>query len=179
MMVRMGNELRPSGKIAYILILFLLATMIPMAGPMAYAGAAPASAASTGVTEWVDFTLPDASGRQVSLGQFLGKKPVLLVFWATWCAICKEEVPVINKMHREPPTSGKVQILALDFMESEKKVNAFIASKKVAYPVLLDRRGRVARKYKVVGIPTYILFDRDGKVLFREHDLPDIGKYLE
>jgi peroxiredoxin len=148
-------------------------------GRTAHGGTGQASAATNETGGWVDFTLPDASGKQVSLGQFLGKKPVLLVFWATWCAICKEEVPVINRMHSDPPMSGKVQILALDFMESEKKVNAFISSKKVAYPVLLDRRGRVARKYKVVGIPTYILFDRDGKVLFRDHHLPDIGKVLK
>jgi peroxiredoxin len=175
----MGNELRPSGKIAYILILFMLATMVSVAGQTVYEGTAPASAASTGTKEWVDFTLPEPGGEQVSLRQFIGKKPVLLVFWATWCPRCNDEVPVINRMHREPPTSEKVQILALDFMESEKKVNAFIAKKKVAYPVLLDRRGKVARKYKVVGIPTYILFDRDGKVVFRDHDLPEIGKYLK
>jgi peroxiredoxin len=171
--------LRPSGKISAVLTLLLLATMMPMSGPTAYAGAAPASAASTGVKEWVDFTLPDAGGRQVSLSQFIGKKPVLLFFWATWCPHCNESVPVINRMHQEASTSGKLQILALDFMESEKKVNAFISSKKVAYPVLLDRRGRVARKYKVLGIPTYILLDRDGKVVFRDHELPEIGKYLK
>jgi peroxiredoxin len=175
----MGNELRPSGKIAYILILIMLATTVSVAAQTVYAGTKPASALTTGVTEWVDFTLPDAAGRQVSLGEFIGKTPVLLFFWATWCPHCNESVPVINRMHREPPTSGKVQILALDFMESEKKVNAFIAKKKVAYPVLLDRRGKVARKYKVVGIPTYILLDREGKVVYRDHDLPEIGKYLK
>jgi peroxiredoxin len=175
----MEQKLRTAGKIATVLILILIATTVTVFGNAAYAGTKAASSASTATKEWVDFTLPEPGGGQVSLGQFIGKKPVLLVFWATWCPRCKEEVPVINKMHREPPTGGKVQILALDFMESEKKVNAFIAKKKVAYPVLLDRRGRVARKYKVVGIPTYILFDRDGKMLVRDHDLPDIGKYLK
>jgi peroxiredoxin len=142
-------------------------------------GAAPASGASTGVTEWVDFTLPDTSGRQVSLGPFIGKKPVLLVFWATWCPHCNESVPVINRMHTEPPTSERLTILALDFMESREKVTAFIASKKVAFPVLLDGSGSVARKYRVVGIPTYVLIDRDGKVVYRDHEIPEIRTYLE
>ncbi|MBK5094921.1 MAG: TlpA family protein disulfide reductase [Deltaproteobacteria bacterium] len=171
--------MRTAGNIATILILVLMATTVSMAGQAENAGTKPASAAATGIQEWVDFTLPEPGGGHVSLAQFIGKKPVLLVFWATWCAICKEEVPVINRMHSEPPMSGKVQILALDFMESEKKVNAFISSKKVAYPVLLDRRGRVARKYKVVGIPTFILIDRDGKVVYRDHDLSEIRKVLE
>jgi len=173
-----GNELRPSGKIPAVLTLFLLTAMMPVAGLTATSGDAAASA-STGNAEWVDFTLPDANGRQVSLGQFIGKKPVLLVFWATWCPTCKEEVPVINRMHSEPPTNGDLQILALDFMESEEKVNAFIKRKRVAYPVLLDRRGKVARKYRVVGIPTYILIDRNGKVSYRDHDLSGIRKALE
>jgi peroxiredoxin len=175
----MGNELRPSGKISVILTLFLLATMMPAARPTASAGATPASAVSTGITEWVDFTLPDAGGKDVSLSRFIGKKPVLLAFWATWCPPCHKAVPILNRIHTESPSSSGIHVLALDFMESEKKVSAFIASKKVVYPVLLDRRGRVARKYKVIGIPTYILLDREGKVLFREHDLPEIGKYLE
>jgi len=142
-------------------------------------GAEPAPAASTGNQEWVDFTLPDTSGREVSLGPFIGKKPVLLVFWATWCPHCNESVPVINQMHTEPPASDNLQILALDFMESREKVVAFIASKKVAFPVLLDRSGSVARKYRVVGIPTYVLLDRNGKVMSRGHEIPEIARYLE
>jgi peroxiredoxin len=141
-------------------------------------GAEPASAASTGDKEWVDFTLPDADGRQVSLGPFIGKKPVLLVFWATWCPPCTEAVPLLNRMHTESAADAKVQILALDFMESREKVSAFIASKKVAFPVLLDRSGSVARKYRVVGIPTYVLIDRDGKVVYRDHEIPEIARYL-
>jgi len=171
--------LRTVGRTGAALTLCLLVATVPFAGRTAHGGTGQASAATNETGDWVDFTLPEPGGGQVSLAQFIGKKPVLLVFWATWCAICKEEVPVINRMHSEPPMSGKVQILALDFMESEKKVNAFISSKKVAYPVLLDRRGRVARKYKVVGIPTFILIDRDGKVVYRDHDLSEIRKVLE
>jgi peroxiredoxin len=159
--------------------LALALTTVLVTERTAGSGVATASAASTGDKEWVDFTLPDAGGREVSLGPFIGKKPVLLVFWATWCPHCNESVPVINRMHTEPPTNGKLQILALDFMESREKVSAFISSKKVTFPVLLDRSGSVARKYRVVGIPTYILIDRDGRVVYRGHDLPEIQKVLE
>ena len=180
MMVRMGTELRPSGNIAYLPILFLLATMMPMAGPTAHAGAAaPASSASAGETEWIDFTLTDTNGKDVSLSRFIGKKPVLLAFWATWCPPCHEAVPLLNRMHTESPASGGIQILALDFMESRKKANAFIKRKQVTSPVLLDRTGQVARKYRVVGIPTYILIDRKGKVVYRGHDTPNVRNHLE
>jgi len=171
--------LRTVGRTAPVLALCLLVAAVPLLGRTAHGGAGQASAATNDAQEWVDFILPEPGGGQVSLSQFIGKKPVLLVFWATWCAICKEEVPVINRMHSDPPGSGGLQILALDFMESEKKVSAFIKNNQVAYPVLLDRHGKVARKYRVVGIPTFILIDRDGKVVYRDHDLSGIRKVLE
>mgnify|MGYP000090651132 CR=1 FL=1 len=167
----------PAGVALAFLALAL--TTILLTERTAGGAASAASAASTGDKEWVDFTLPDAGGREVSLGPFIGKKPVLLVFWATWCPHCNESVPVINRMHTEPPTSETLTILALDFMESREKVSAFIASKKVAFPVLLDGSGSVARKYRVVGIPTYVLIDRDGKIVYRDHEIPEIRKYLE
>jgi peroxiredoxin len=159
--------------------LALALTTVLVTERTAGSGDAPASAGSTGDKEWVYFTLPDAGGRRVSLRQFIGKKSVLLVFWATWCPHCNESVPVINRMHTEPPAAGKLQILALDFMESREKVSAFIATKKVAFPVLLDRSGSVAREYRVVGIPTYVLIDQDGKVVYRDHEIPEIAKYLK
>ncbi|HJX15678.1 MAG TPA: TlpA disulfide reductase family protein [Candidatus Deferrimicrobiaceae bacterium] len=171
--------MRTAGKIGAVGALLVLAAAALVGGRSAGWSTGGASAASSGPREWVDFTLPDAGGEQVTLARFVGKKPVLLVFWATWCPHCNESVPVINRMHTEPPTSETLTILALDFMESREKVSAFIASKKVAFPVLLDGSGSVARKYRVVGIPTYVLIDRDGKIVYRDHEIPEIRKYLE
>ena len=125
-----------------------------------------------------DFTLPDLGGRPVALGRFLGKKPVLLVFWATWCPECKAAIPEINAMTTEP-LAGKVQILGLAFRESREKVANAVKARGIRYPVLLDERGQVARSYGIVGIPTYVLIDRRGNVTYREHVLPgDISRYL-
>jgi len=171
--------MRAAGSILAFLALVALAASSPWAERTAYGGVEAASAPVSGPGEWVDFTLPDAGGKTVSLGQFIGRKPVLLIFWATWCPQCKESVPDINRMHREPAENGNVQILALDFMESPAKVNSFLSARMVAFPVLLDRKGIVARMYQVVGIPTYILIDRKGKVVYRGHDTPDVRKHLE
>ena len=170
--------MRTNGKIAAALTLLLLADAGLGALRTAARGGLPAFAASSGKPEWVDFTLPEAGGGQVSLSRFIGKKPVLLIFWATWCPHCNESVPAINRMHSGPPTRDTLAILALDYMESREKVRAFIERKKVAFPVLLDRSGSVARKYGVVGIPTYILIDRDGKVAYRGHEIPEIARHL-
>jgi peroxiredoxin len=125
-----------------------------------------------------DFTLRTLDGQPVSLRQFRGKKPVLLVFWASWCPECKAAIPEINALHGGP-TGEKMQILALDFRETREKVAAVVKSRGIRYPVLLDERGQVARTFGVVGIPTYILIGLDGTVAYRENVLPsDISRYL-
>ncbi len=132
---------------------------------------------AAGRPEGPDFTLESARGEAVSLRRYLGTTPVLLVFWATWCPHCNEAVPEINGIHARH--SGRLAVLALDFMESREKVEAFLKSKRVEYPVLLDRDGTVAHRYGVVGIPTYVLLDRQGKIVYFDNELPpSIEKYL-
>ena len=125
-----------------------------------------------------DFTLQALEGPPVSLSQFLGKKPVLLVFWATWCPECIAAFPKINALHGGP-AGEKMQILAINFRETREKVATAVKSRDIRYPVLLDERGRVVRAFGVVGIPTYVLIGRDGTAVYRENVLPgDISRYL-
>ncbi len=123
---------------------------------------------------FLDFSLPDLDGAPKSLGRFVGKKPVLLVFWAAWCPLCKEQVPVINRIHGQ----GDVEVLAVNVKESPKKVKAAARSLDISYPVLLDSDGSVAKKYKVPGVPVYIVIDNAGRIVYRSTAFPDrIEKY--
>jgi thiol-disulfide isomerase/thioredoxin len=127
--------------------------------------------------EGAEFTLESVGGERVSLRQAAAGKPVLLVFWATWCPHCNEAVPEINGIQSR--LSDRLRILAIDFMESRGKVKAFMKAKSVAYTVLLDSNGKVARQYKVLGIPTYVLLDKEGRVVYSGNDLPgSLEKYL-
>jgi len=164
-----------------IAALFLLLCGIAMAGPdgerVAVAqGSGPSG--TPGGKRPADFTLPALDGEPVALNQFLGKKPVLLVFWATWCPECREAIPSLNALHAGP-LGGKLQILGLDTLESRKKVSAAVKAHQILYPILLDEGGKVARAYDVVGIPTYVLISREGQVVYRDHVLPgDFSRYL-
>lgn len=152
-------------------LLFLLCG-VALAGPSGVVpgrGAAPIPGA--GNTPATDFTLPDLEGRPVELRAFLGKSPVLLVFWATWCPECRAAVPEINSLAER--TQGKLHVFGLDFRESREKVAQAVKSRGIRYPVLLDERGQAARAYGVAGIPTYVLIDRNGNVAWRGHRLPE------
>ena len=100
-------------------------------------GGAGAAAAGASSGQAPDFSLPDLDGRQVTLGPFLGKTPVLLVFWATWCPECMAAIPEINAL-AVGPLAGKVQIFGLDYRESREKVAQAVKSRGIRYPVLLD-----------------------------------------
>jgi len=169
--------MRSRFAIAALLVLLCGAAL---AGPERVLPESGAGAAIPGASAGpaADFTLPDLDGQPVALNQFLGKKPVLLVFWATWCPECKAAIPEINAM-ATGPLAAKLQVLGLDFRESREKVANAVKARGIRYPVLLDEKGQVARAYGVVGIPTYVLIGRDGKVIYREHVLPgDISLYL-
>lgn len=125
---------------------------------------------------FLDLSLPDLDGVPTSLGRFVGKKPLLLVFWAAWCPLCKDEVPVINRIHRQ----GNVEVVAVNVKESPQKVKAAVRSLDIRYPVLLDPDGSVAKKYKVPGIPVYIVIDKAGKIVYNGNAFPHhIGTYFE
>ena len=162
-----------------IALLILLTCGAALAGPERQATVSPPSAGGPGEASLPpDFTLPALDGQPVSLNQYLGKKSVLLVFWATWCPECKAAIPEINSLHGGP-LSEKLQVLGLDFRESREKVSSAVKARDIRYTVLLDEKGKVARDYGVVGIPTYILIGKDGKQVYREHVLPhDISRYL-
>jgi peroxiredoxin len=127
----------------------------------------------------VDFTLETPDGERVSLERFLGEKAVLLAFWATWCPSCNKAIPELNAL-RSGPLSERVKILAIDYRESREKVAAFAAAKNIAYTVLLDANGGVSRAYGITGLPTYILINREGRIVYADHILPgSLERYLE
>jgi len=166
-------------RYAVAAILFLVCGAA-LAGPERPLPGAGGAAAAPGAESDrpADFTLADLDGQPVTLSRFLGKTPVLLVFWATWCPECKAAIPEINAL-TTGPLAETLQIFGIDFRESREKVAQAVKSRGIRYPVLLDERGQAARAFGVVGVPTYILIGREGKVLYREHVLPaDISRYL-
>jgi thiol-disulfide isomerase/thioredoxin len=111
-----------------------------------------------------DFTLLDIDGQQVSLQQYRGKV-VFLNFWATWCIPCREEMPVLERLHQT--YQQDLAIISIDLKESVDQVKAFFQKHGLSFPSLLDPNGVVFRDYLVAGMPTTYLIDRDGTMLAR------------
>ncbi len=117
-----------------------------------------------------DFSLKALDGKEYTLSALKGKV-VLLDFWATWCPPCREEIPIIEKLHREFKDKGLVVLGIND--EDRATVEEFVKEKKITFPILMDREGKVAQSYKVEAIPRVILINKEGKIV------KDITGYYE
>ena len=105
------------------------------------------------------FSLPNLTGARVKLDDYLGKV-VIVNFWATWCAPCKEEIPFLDEFSLEHPDT--IAILGIAVSDSEESVRSFIEQINVSYPILIDETGVVGSTYHVVEYPTTYFVDATG-----------------
>lgn len=111
-----------------------------------------------------DFSLERLSdAKQSSLSDYRGKV-VVLNFWATWCAPCQEEMPVMQQLWERYRLHGFEIIAVAADRRGRKSVAPFIEAHGFEYPALLDSDGAVRNRYEVVGLPMSYLIGRDGKI---------------
>ena len=122
--------------------------------------------------------LNDLNGKTVDLSSCKGR-PALLLFWTTWCPYCRTEIKMLDKMAPQMQKEG-MEVFAVNVGELDPKVAKFIVQNMLTLRVLLDRDGKAADNYDVIGVPTYIILDKTGKVVSREHAFPaDYKKLLK
>jgi len=123
--------------------------------------ALPAFGASSGKPA-PQFELPSNSGKEVSLAQYRGDV-VMINFWASWCAPCRQEMPLLESMYRQYGKRGFV-LLGVNVEPDSNAANNWLKQTPVTFPVLYDRDSKVSQLYEVSGMPTTIMIDRKGNV---------------
>ena len=109
------------------------------------------------------FTLSDLEGNEVALSDFQGR-PVLINFWATWCAPCRLEMPEIQKAFETHQDAG-LAVLALNYDEQADDVGKFFYDELgLTFTPLLDEGAQVAEAYGAVGLPATFFIDPEGVV---------------
>jgi len=110
-----------------------------------------------------NFDLPDLDGNMVSLADYRGKV-VLLNIWATWCLPCVEEMPSMEKLHRELQDED-FEILAVSIDESGADVvRPFMKKHNLSFSALTDTAGAMKSLYRITGVPESFIIDKDGIV---------------
>ena len=123
-----------------------------------------------GGREAPDFRLTSYLGKSLTLSRLEGEKGAMLVFLASWCEVCNSEIPSIRRFADE--SAGDVFVCGIDIEEDRQTVSAFAYRKSIDFPLLLDGDGSVAKRYRVISIPTFIGIDKSGRVVYRGHELP-------
>jgi cytochrome c biogenesis protein CcmG/thiol:disulfide interchange protein DsbE len=110
-----------------------------------------------------DFTVTDASGKQVSLSDFRGET-VLLNFWATWCGPCKVEIPMLKGLHQQYRDSG-FTVLGVSLDEKGwDVVKPYMKTAQFNYPVVVGGEN-IARLYGGMdSVPTTLIIDQSGRI---------------
>ncbi|HXN78045.1 MAG TPA: TlpA disulfide reductase family protein [Candidatus Dormibacteraeota bacterium] len=111
-----------------------------------------------------NFTTQDLGGKRVSLSDFSGR-PVLLSFWATWCTVCHDELPALQRL-QDRYRSGGFAVLLVNYREtSNDRMRQYLSGLQVNLEAVIDPDGAVASAYGVdIGLPVNILSGRSGKV---------------
>jgi peroxiredoxin len=135
-----------------VLVAALLGNGMPSALAAELSGAAP------------DFTLTSPDGKSVGLAQYKGDV-LMLNFWASWCAPCRQEMPLLEQMYRRFAPLG-FTLLGVSVDEDPADARKLLGEVSVSFPIALDTQGSVSRLYSVSGMPSSVFIDRQGNLRY-------------
>ncbi|HXV21715.1 MAG TPA: TlpA disulfide reductase family protein [Desulfuromonadales bacterium] len=120
-----------------------------------------------------DFALQTFDGSKLSRATLEGK-PLLLVFWNTWCPNCMREFPGINRLAEEfGPRGLKVLAINTGINDAEGKARAFWKKHGYGFPTGYDHVFEIGQAFGVRGVPTIFLVDSKGVVRYKHVQLPE------
>lgn len=147
-------------------IVILLSASLHGINPTPPAKTDPSPCEAFGILQFKDkreappFSLKGLDGNTTSLNSLRGK-PVLLFFWGSWCAACKEDMPSLQKFYESKRDQLTTFTVAVDG-EREKRIQKIVKELKINLPVLLVFKEKVLKEYGINAIPMVILINQEG-----------------
>ena len=121
-----------------------------------------------------DFTLTTMTGKPFNSAGLRSRQPVVLIFWATWCQVCKREIPRLNKLFSTLSPRG-VRFLGINvgINDSTAKALRYARKYQIRYPLFFDEGSRLSRRFGILGTPTIVIADHRGIIRYRGNTIPD------
>jgi thiol-disulfide isomerase/thioredoxin len=132
-------------------------------------GASTLRAQESGIALGADapvVSVRDLDGKAVDLGQYIGKKPLFLEFWATWCELCEELLP---RVRAAKATYGdRVEFFGVNVTvnQSRERVRRYLEKHQPPFRTLYDEEGTSTRAYEAPATSYVVIVDRSGKIAY-------------
>jgi peroxiredoxin len=133
-----------------------LAALLLLAASLATQAAVPAPQPAP------EFALPARDGGELSLSSLRGQV-VMINFWATWCGPCRQEMPLLEQIHARYEPLG-FTLLGVNVEPDSRAATQWLQGMPVSFPILFDTKNAVAEQFGVLGMPSTVFVDREGRV---------------
>lgn len=137
----------------------------------------PAELENTAHKHASDFSLQDLQQQTYRLSDYRDKKPVTLFFWTTSCPYCRDALRMLNDFYPTLIREGW-EVLTVNIGEPSYRVENFAARQKFTFTILLDKNMDAAYALNVLGVPTFMLIDKKGNIVFEGQYFPKEYKEL-
>lgn len=126
-----------------------------------------------------DFTLKSLEGSNLRLEEYRGQV-VLLNFWASWCGPCRQEMPLLDRLHHRYEDTG-FAVLGVNVEGEPGPAQEIVDKTNVTFPILIDDGQKVSEMYNLQAMPSTVVIDRDGVVRYIHlgYKPGDEAKYVE
>jgi thiol-disulfide isomerase/thioredoxin len=111
-------------------------------------------------------TVPDLDGNPVDLGRYIGRKPLFLEFWATWCELCEELLPQVRAARATYGSDVEFLGVNVTVNQSRERVRRYVEQHKPPFRTLYDEEGASTRAYQAPATSYVVIVDRGGKVVY-------------
>jgi thiol-disulfide isomerase/thioredoxin len=111
-------------------------------------------------------TVTSLDGKPVDLGQYIGKTPMLIEFWATWCPNCRELMPTLLDAEKKYGQRVKFVALAVAINQSPERVRRFLAAHPLPHETLYDTEGKAAGAFDAPATSYVVVLDKTGRVVY-------------
>ena len=130
-------------------------------------------------SEAPDFTLKSLTGGNMRLEEYRGQV-VLINFWASWCGPCRQEMPILDRLHHRYEDTG-FAVLGVNVEGKVAPAQEIVDKTNVTFPILIDEGQAVSEMYDLEAMPSTVVVDRDGVVRYvhRGYKPGDEAKYVE
>jgi len=148
----------PSSKLSLIAVL-AAATLV----------SAPAMAQDLGIevgAQAPSVTVQSLDGKQVDLARYIGKTPMLIEFWATWCPNCRELMPTLLDVEKKYGKRVKFVAIAVAINQSPERVRRWVAANPLPHDTYYDVEGKAAGAFDAPATSYVVVIDKTGRVVY-------------